>query len=91
LKQAKNLKTTEIKKKDIFKYLDCEEILPSLLLFYLVFQSIFSIIERLQEIFNDLIKDCKQDIPSTLLEIEDEREKYIETKRKEKELDDFSS
>lgn len=31
------MKTDDIKKKDIFKYLDCEEILPSLLLIYLVF------------------------------------------------------
>jgi hypothetical protein len=36
-KQAKKMKTDDVRKKDIFKYLDCEEILPSLLLIYLVF------------------------------------------------------
>lgn len=83
------MKTDDVKKKDIFKYLDCEEILPSLLLIYLVFQSIFSILDKVFEIFQDLIKDSKLDIPSSLVDIEGEWEKYIETKRKEKELDGF--
>lgn len=58
-KQAKKAKADEIKKKEIMKFLDCDEILPAFLLLYLNFRGVLTVLDKLFEIFNDLIKDAK--------------------------------
>lgn len=47
----------------------------------------FQLLEKLIEIFKDLIVDAKAEIKHHLIDMEDEREIFIETKRWEKEFD----
>ena len=63
--EGKNL-GEEVKKKEIFKYLDCEEILPAFLLMYLVFRGQFSFLEKLFTIYKDLIESQKADTVAAL-------------------------
>jgi hypothetical protein len=42
--------------------LDCEEIIPSFLLIYLVFLGMFQLLDKLIEIFKDLMIDAKGEI-----------------------------
>ena len=42
-------------KKDVFAYLDCEEILPSFMLLYLVFSGIYISLDRLNDMFKEIV------------------------------------
>lgn len=92
-KHASKLGSADIKKKEIFKYLDCGEVLPAFLLIYLIFSGIHGMIEKLESIFTDLVNDAKADALANLPEYDDEKERYKEQKLREREftilLEDF--
>ena len=77
----------EMTKKEIFKFLNCEEILPAFLLIYLVFSGIFNLISQLLFSFDDICQGAKEEAIKNLGEFEDEKEKQIESSRKEREYD----
>lgn len=52
-----------------------------------MFLGMFQLLEKLIEIFKDLIVDAKAEIKHHLIDMEDEREIFIETKWREKEFD----
>ena len=50
----KNSNAKITNKKEVFGFLDCEEILPSFMLLYLVFSGIYMSLDRLSDVFKEI-------------------------------------
>ena len=52
--QSKVQSTTIQSKKEVFRHIDCENLLPSFMLLYLIFTGVYSFLDRLSGIFNEI-------------------------------------
>ena len=68
--QSKTQGPTIQSKKEVFRYLDWERLLPSFMLLYLIFTGIYSFLDRLSEMFNEI----------WTLSMNEESDKAIETR-----------
>lgn len=85
----------EVNKKEIFKSLDCEEILPAFMLSYLIFNSTYGLLSSIFKSYSEIIEgNTKLAIKKIENEVEGEKEQYIEIRKKQKEaeemLEDFN-
>ena len=76
-------KKEEVKKKEIFSFLDCQEILPAFMLSYLIFSSVYGLLNSISKSYKDIVdNNCKLAINKIENEVEGEKEQYIEVRKK---------